>query len=40
MGHAAGAGAHRAPRLRTTPVGRVRSSEGWSVVVWHLRVAG
>jgi hypothetical protein len=31
--HASGDAAHRAPRLRTSLRGRVRSSEGWSVVV-------
>ena len=33
MRHASDASAPRAPRLRTSLWGRVRSSEGWSVVV-------
>lgn len=33
MRHAPGDAAHRAPRLRTSLSGRVRSSEGWSVVI-------
>lgn len=33
MRHAPGDAAHRTPRLRTSLWGRVRSSEGWSVVV-------
>lgn len=33
MRHASDDAAHRAPRLRTSLSGRVRSSDGWSVVI-------